>query len=42
VLPLRDEMAILLAFMGVMIPLGFAVFKRIERRCRVLGTLGSH
>jgi ABC-2 type transport system permease protein len=42
VLPLKDEMAILLAFMGVMIPLGFAVFKRIERRCRVLGTLGSH
>src|ERR671938_181090 len=41
-LPLKDEMAILLAFMGVMIPLGFAVFKRIERRCRVLGTLGSH
>jgi hypothetical protein len=35
-------MAILLAFMGVMIPLGLAVFKRIERRCKVLGTLGLH
>ena len=34
--------AILLVFMGVMIPLGYAVFKRIERRCKVLGTLGLH
>jgi ABC-2 type transport system permease protein len=42
VLPLRDEMAILLVFMGVLIPLGYAVFKRIERRCKVLGTLGRH
>ena len=42
VLPLEDEIAILLAFMGAMIPLGYAVFKGIERRCRVLGTLGLH
>ena len=31
-----------LIFMGVMIPLGYAVFKRIERRCKVPGTLGLH
>src|SRR5437764_220373 len=37
-----DEIALLLVFMGAMVPLGFAVCKRIERRCRVLGTLGSH
>ena len=42
VLPLGDETAILLVFMGVMIPLGYAVFKRIERRCKIRGTLGLH
>ena len=41
-LPLRAEMAILLASMGVMIPLGYAIFRRVERRCRALGTIGLH
>jgi ABC-2 type transport system permease protein len=41
-IPIGYEIAILLAFMGTMVPLGYAVFKRVERRCRVLGTLGAH
>jgi hypothetical protein len=39
VLALDDEMAILLIFMGALIPLGYVVFKRIERHCKVLGPL---
>jgi ABC-2 type transport system permease protein len=42
VLPLGDEMIILLAFMGAMVPLGYAVFKRVERRCKARSTLGLH
>jgi ABC-2 type transport system permease protein len=41
-LPVAYEIAILLAFMCVMVPLGYLVFKLIERRCRRLGTLGQH
>ena len=41
-LPIRYEIAILILFMGVMIPLGNAVFGTVERRCRRLGTLGLH
>ena len=36
------EIAILLAFMAVMAPLGYMVFLRVERRVRTLGTLGQH
>jgi len=41
-LPLTYELAILLAFMAVMVPLGNLIFKRVERRCKQLGTLGMH
>lgn len=41
-LPIPYEIAILLIFMGVMIPLGYTIFKRIERRSKKLGTLGLH
>jgi ABC-2 type transport system permease protein len=41
-LPIRYEIAILVAFMGVLVVLGYAVFKLIERRCKTLGTIGTH
>jgi len=41
-LPLQYELAILVLFMCVMIPLGFLIFKRVERHCRMLGTLSQH
>jgi len=41
-LPIPVEILILLAFMGVMIPLGYFVFKQVERRSRRLGTIGMH
>lgn len=42
ILPIEYEIGILLLFMLVMIPLGYGVFKLVERRCRVLGNLGAH
>jgi ABC-2 type transport system permease protein len=42
VLPLGYEIAILLAFMVIMVPVGYVTFKRIERRSKRLGTLGMH
>ena len=42
IIPIGYELALLVAFMGLMVPLGYAVFRRIERRCRTLGTLGMH
>jgi ABC-2 type transport system permease protein len=42
ILPLPTELAICFAFMLVMSFLGAAVFGRIERRCRRLGTLALH
>jgi ABC-2 type transport system permease protein len=42
IIPIRYEVAILIAFMGIMAPLGYYVFKRVERRCKALGTLGLH
>jgi ABC-2 type transport system permease protein len=42
IIPIGYELALLVAFMGLMVPLGYAVFRRIERRCRMLGTLGMH
>ena len=42
IIPMRYEIVILLAFMGIMAPAGYGVFKLVERRCRALGTLGLH
>jgi ABC-2 type transport system permease protein len=42
IIPIRYEIVILVVFMGVMVPAGYAVFKLVERRCRALGTLGLH
>jgi ABC-2 type transport system permease protein len=41
-LPIGMEIAILILFMAFIVPLGYAVFKAIERRCRRLGTIGMH
>ena len=41
-IPIRYEIGILLLFMCVMVPAGYAIFKLVERRCRSLGTLGLH
>jgi ABC-2 type transport system permease protein len=41
-LPLNIELLILLVFMIVFFVLGFLLFRRIERRCRDLGTLSQH
>jgi len=41
-LPIPLELLILLIFMVVMLPLGYAIFKRVERRSKKLGTLGMH
>ncbi len=40
--PLRLELAILVAFMFVMIWFGLFVFRRLERHVRIIGTLGQH
>jgi ABC-2 type transport system permease protein len=42
IIPIQYEIVILVVFMGVMVPAGYAVFKLVERRCRALGTLGLH
>lgn len=42
IIPIEYEIAVLLAFMGIMTPIGYAVFRRVERRCKALGTLGLH
>jgi ABC-2 type transport system permease protein len=41
-LPIEQELVILALFMVVTVPLGYLIFKRIERRCRALGTLSMH
>ena len=41
-LPIPVEIAILIAFMFVMLWFGAWVFNRVERRVRTLGTLGQH
>lgn len=41
-LPVPYQIGILLLFMLVMLPLGYWVFTRVERRCQRLGTLGMH
>ncbi len=40
--PIAYEVGILLVFMGLMGVLGYTVFKRVERRCQRLGTIGMH
>jgi ABC-2 type transport system permease protein len=42
ILPLEYEIVLLVVFMFVMIFLGLHAFKALERRVRVLGTLGQH
>lgn len=41
-LPIPVEIALLCVFMFVMIALGLAVFRSLERRVRMRGTLGQH
>jgi ABC-2 type transport system permease protein len=41
-LPIGTEIIILLAFMAAMIFIGLLVFKDLERRVRIRGTLGQH
>lgn len=41
-LPIQYEIGILVIFMFVMVYLGLAAFKRLERHVRSLGTLGQH
>lgn len=41
-LPIPYEIAILLVFMLITVPLGYFFFKRVERRCKRLGTIGMH
>ena len=41
-LPLDQELAILALFMVVTVPLGYLIFKRVERHCKQLGTLSMH
>ncbi len=42
ILPVPAEVLISLAFLVVMSVLGTAVFRRVERRCKRLGTLALH
>lgn len=42
ILPIHTEQIILAIFMVVMVIFGGLVFKRLERRCRRLGTIGMH
>ena len=42
ILPLQWEMVLLIVFMFVMLWIGIATFKSLERRVRTLGTLGQH
>ncbi|MCB0120682.1 MAG: hypothetical protein KDE58_00485, partial [Caldilineaceae bacterium] len=41
-LPIGLEVVILLLFMAVTVPLGYWVFRRVERRIKRLGTIGMH
>jgi len=42
ILPLQTELILLVVFMFVMLWIGTATFKSLERRVRTLGTLGQH
>jgi ABC-2 type transport system permease protein len=41
-LPLRVEVGLMIVFMFLMIAFGLWVFQKLERRVRLLGTLGQH
>ena len=41
-LPIEQELAVLALFMIITVPLGYLIFKRIERHCKQLGTLSMH
>jgi ABC-2 type transport system permease protein len=41
-LPLRLEAGLMVVFMFLMIAFGLWVFQKLERRVRLLGTLGQH
>jgi ABC-2 type transport system permease protein len=41
-LPVAYELAILIGFMAIMTPTGYLIFKRVEHRCKTLGTLGQY
>ena len=41
-LPISYEIGILLLFMAVTVPAGYAIFRTVERRIKRLGTLGMH
>jgi ABC-2 type transport system permease protein len=41
-LPIPYEIGILLLFMAITIPAGYAIFRLVERRIKRLGTLGMH
>ncbi len=42
ILPIATEQAILVVFMFVTFAAGYVIFRRIETRCRSLGTLAQH
>lgn len=42
ILPIPYETLILVMFMLVMAPLGYGIFRRIDRKCRIEGTLWMH
>lgn len=41
-LPIAQEVSIIMGFMLVSFSIGYLVFRRVERRCRELGTLAQH
>ena len=41
-LPIDQELGVLALFMIITVPLGYLIFKRIERHCKQLGTLSMH
>lgn len=41
-LPISSEITILLLFMAITVPAGYAIFRLIERRIKRMGTLGMH
>lgn len=42
ILPIPYELGILVLFMIVTVPAGYAIFRIVERRIKRLGTLGMH
>ena len=42
IIPIGYEVLLLVIFAGILAPVGYGIFKLVERRCRKLGTLGLH